>query len=276
MSSRDIDDSSEDVLSDWQSRESDDASAEDGGEQAAPWGVQPAERTSSLAPAELDVEPDEPSAGAAEAAGATVAVPGLSEPEAQPETESPAPDEAASELDESAPMPIELSQEHAAGDLDIPDGYAVLEGEADGGRRAVGVVVARFNGSVTSRLLDSALAELDAAGVRREAITILVVPGAFELPLAATALAKTRRFACIVALGCVIRGDTPHFDYVASEAASGLQLAALETGVPVSFGVLTLDRVEQADARIEKAAEAVRSALEMADVFSHLRAAASR
>ena len=80
----------------------------------------------------------------------------------------------------------------------------------------------------------------------------MVVPGAFELPLAATALAKTRRFACIVALGCVIRGDTPHFDYVASEAASGLQLAALETGVPVSFGVLTLDRVEQAEPRIEQ------------------------
>jgi 6,7-dimethyl-8-ribityllumazine synthase len=104
----------------------------------------------------------------------------------------------------------------------------------------------------------------------------MVVPGAFELPLAATALAKTRRFACIVALGCVIRGETPHFDYVASEAASGLQLAALETGVPVSFGVLTLDHGTQADARIEKGAEAVRTALEMADVFAHLRAAASR
>ncbi len=104
----------------------------------------------------------------------------------------------------------------------------------------------------------------------------MVVPGAFELPLAATALAKTRRFACIVALGCVIRGDTPHFDYVSSEAASGLQLAALETGVPVSFGVLTLDRVEQAEARVVKGAEAVRSALEMADVFGHLRAAAAR
>ena len=105
---------------------------------------------------------------------------------------------------------------------------------------------------MTTRLLSRALEELDQAGVRREAITIMVVPGAFELPVAATALAKTRRFACIVALGCVIRGDTPHFDYVASEAASGLQLAALETGVPVSFGVLTLDRVEQAEPRIEK------------------------
>ena len=101
---------------------------------------------------------------------------------------------------------------------------------------------------MTTQLLDGALAELSTAGVPQEAITIMVVPGAFELPLAATALAKTRRFACIVALGCVIRGDTPHFDYVSSEAASGLQLAALETGVPVSFGVLTLDRVEQAEA----------------------------
>jgi len=170
---------------------------------------------------------------------------------------------------------VEPSLEHAAGDLEIPEGYAVLEGVADGGRRAVGVVVARFNGEVTSRLLVRALDELETAGVRREAITVMVVPGAFELPIAATALAKTRRFACIVALGCVIRGDTPHFDYVASEAASGLQLAALETGVPVAFGVLTLERVDQADPRIDKGAEAVRSALEMADVFSHLRAAAA-
>ena len=194
----------------------------------------------------------------------------LEEPE-DPEAFDPEPDGS-----DATPMPIELSHEHAAGDLEIPDGYAVLEGDADGGRRAVGVVVSRFNGDVTSRLLDRALSELETAGVRRDAVTIMVVPGAFELPLAATALAKTRRFACVVALGCVIRGDTPHFDYVASETASGLQLAALETGVPVSFGVLTLDRVEQAEPRIEKGAEAVRSALEMADVFSHLRAAATR
>jgi 6,7-dimethyl-8-ribityllumazine synthase len=99
------------------------------------------------------------------------------------------------------------------------------------------------------------------------------VPGAFELPLAAIALAKTRRYACIVALGCVIRGETPHFEYVAGEAASGLQLAAIETGVPVSFGVLTTESVDQAEARIDRAADAVRSALEMADIFSQLRAA---
>ncbi|MBM3678254.1 MAG: 6,7-dimethyl-8-ribityllumazine synthase [Actinobacteria bacterium] len=152
----------------------------------------------------------------------------------------------------------------------------MLEGFARGDRRAVGIVVARFNGDVTSRLLDSALNELELRGVATDAVTVMPVPGAFELPLAAMALAKTRRFACVVALGCVIRGDTPHFDYVCSEAASGLQLAAIETGVPVAFGVLTLDRADQAEARIGKGAEAVQTALEMADLFSNLRAAAAR
>ena len=168
------------------------------------------------------------------------------------------------------------SPEHAAGDLFVPDGYGVLEGKPQGGRRAVGVVVSRFNGAVTGKLLEGALAELESAGVAREAITVMPVPGAFELPIAAMALAKTRRYACIVALGCVIRGETPHFDFVAGEAASGLQLAALETGVPVAFGVLTLEEADQADDRLEKGAEAVRTGLEMADVFAQLRAAAQR
>ena len=168
------------------------------------------------------------------------------------------------------------SPEHAAGDFFVPDGYGVLEGKPQGGRRAVGVVVSRFNGAVTGKLLEGALAELESAGVAREAITVMPVPGAFELPIAAMALAKTRRYACIVALGCVIRGDTPHFDFVAGEAASGLQLAALETGVPVAFGVLTLEEADQADDRLEKGAEAVRTGLEMADVFAQLRAAAQR
>jgi 6,7-dimethyl-8-ribityllumazine synthase len=149
-----------------------------------------------------------------------------------------------------------------------------VEGTPHGGRRGVAIVAARFNGDVVSRLIESALEELERTGVQREAITVMPVPGAFELPLAAMALAKTRRFACIVALGCVIRGETPHFEYVAGEAASGLQLAALETGVPVAFGVLTVENVEQAEARIGKGAEAVRSALEMADVFAQLRASA--
>ncbi len=263
----DIDDSSENVLSEWP-RAADEPSDGDseGSRGSETWSIAapaPAEETQLEAdPIEADPiepEPDEPEPS--DVAPETEPEPGFPEQEPEPEV---------------AAIAVEPSLEHAAGELEIPEGYAVLEGVPDGGRRAVGIVVARFNGSVTSQLLDRALAELETAGVRRDAITIMVVPGAFELPIAATALAKTRRFACIVALGCVIRGDTPHFDYVAGETASGLQLAALETGVPVSFGVLTLERVEQAEPRIEKGAEAVRSALEMADVFSHLRAAASR
>jgi len=177
--------------------------------------------------------------------------------------------------------PAELPQlrtpdQHAEGGLEVPDDVQVLEGTPSGGRRGVAVVVSRFNGEITGPLLESALDALAEEGVARDAVTVMPVPGAFELPLAAMALAKTRRYACIVALGAVIRGDTPHFDYVAGEAASGLQLAALETGVPVAFGVLTLEEADQADDRLEKGAEAVRTGLEMADVFAQLRAAAQR
>src|SRR5262249_8594094 len=123
-------------------------------------------------------------------------------------------------------------------------------------------------------MLERALAAVEEAGVPRSSVTVMPVPGAFELPLGAMALAKTRRFACVVALGCVIRGETAHFEYVAGEAASGLQLAAIETGVPVAFGVLTTENREQALSRIGRAADAVHSALEMADLFGQLRARA--
>ena len=169
-------------------------------------------------------------------------------------------------------IPADVSVEHVRGEVEVPDGYTVLEGAPLGNRRSVGVVVSRFNGAVTNLLLRRALEALTDAGVANDGITVLPVPGAFELPLAAMALAKTRRYACIVALGAVVRGETPHFDYVAAECASGLQLAGIETGVPVAFGVLTVDNVAQAEARIERAADAVRSALEMADLFARLRA----
>lgn len=178
------------------------------------------------------------------------------------------------ELEVSAEVADAPPAGHAPGDLDIPDDVNVIAGAPRGSTRAVGIVVARFNGDITNRLLESALAELDRAGVDRELVTVMAVPGAFELPLGAMALAKTRRFTCIVALGCIIRGETTHFDYVAGEAASGLQLAAIETGVPVAFGVLTCDTLQQAMDRAGKGAEAVRTALEMADVFSQLRASA--
>jgi 6,7-dimethyl-8-ribityllumazine synthase len=218
--------------------------------------------------------------------GWPAADPNVVSDEAPPEEAAPAGEAtevaAPPESDDLAPATMPLadhvsdSSEHAPGELTVPPGYSVLEGIAAGERRAVGIVVARFNGDVTTRLLESALAELDARGVPRESVTVMPVPGAFELPLAAMALAKTRRFACIVALGCVIRGDTPHFDYVSSEAASGLQLAAIETGVPVAFGVLTLDRADQAESRVGKGAEAVLTGLEMADLFANLRAAAAK
>jgi 6,7-dimethyl-8-ribityllumazine synthase len=186
------------------------------------------------------------------------------EPELAPELE-PVPDAEPEEVD--APP----AAEHAAGDIEIPDDVDVLEGEAGPTRRLVAVVVSKFNGEITTKLLESALAELDEVGVPRSQLTIVPVPGAFELPITAMALAKTRRYLCVIALGCVIRGETPHFDYVASEAASGLQLAGLETGIPVSFGVLTCETKEQAKARVGKGADAVRTALEMADLFSQLR-----
>jgi 6,7-dimethyl-8-ribityllumazine synthase len=174
-------------------------------------------------------------------------------------------------VDEEVEEPDVASAQHAPGELDIPDDVAVLEGSPSGADRTVGVVVSRFNGEVSNKLLESALDALAAAGVSEERITVMPVPGAFELPFGAMALAKTRRYSCIVALGCVVRGETPHFEYVAGEAASGLQLAGLETGVPVAFGVLTVDTAEQAEARLEKGADAARAALEMADLFAQVR-----
>ena len=206
----------------------------------------------------------------------------LEEPEREPEPPSPAtvvPATIASEPEPEAEPEAEVVEEepelapagHVPGELDIPDGVAVLEGSPSGADRTVGVVVSRFNGEVSDRLLASALEALVAAGVAEERITVMPVPGAFELPIGAMALAKTRRYSCVIALGCVIRGETAHFDYVAGEAASGLQLAGLETGVPVAFGVLTVDTAEQAEARVDKGADAARAALEMADLFSQVR-----
>ena len=154
---------------------------------------------------------------------------------------------------------------HEDGELDIPDDVNVLEGESRSTRRGVGIVVSRANLDVANALLESALGELDRAGVDRDQVLVMAVPTAFELPIGAMALAKTRRYVCIVAVGSA--SDSA---FVAAEAASGLQLAGLETGVPVAFGLLT-DAGEDAAAR---GAEAVRNALEMADLFQQLRATA--
>jgi 6,7-dimethyl-8-ribityllumazine synthase len=193
------------------------------------------------------------------------------EPKTEPESE-PALDEQQEQEQEQVDEEPEVALAgHVPGEIDIPDDVAVLEGSPSGADRTVGIVVSRFNGEISNLLLESALEALTAAGVAEERITVMPVPGAFELPIGAMALAKTRRYSCVVALGCVVRGETAHFDYVAGEAASGLQLAGLETGVPVAFGVLTVDTTEQAEARVDKGADAARAALEMADLFSQVR-----
>jgi 6,7-dimethyl-8-ribityllumazine synthase len=211
-------------------------------------------------------QPDEQAAGPEEPEPEVPAAP-VAEVAAVPEPDP----EAEVVEEEQAPRPEVVPAGHLPGELDIPDGVAVLEGSPSGAERTVGVVVSRFNGEISDRLLASALEALAVAGVAEERITVMPVPGAFELPIGAMALAKTRRYSCVIALGCVVRGETAHFDYVASEAASGLQLAGLETGVPVAFGVLTVDTAEQAEARVERGADAARAALEMADLFSQVR-----
>lgn len=145
----------------------------------------------------------------------------------------------------------------------------------------VAVVVSRYNQLVTERLLDGARARLGELGVEAAAIDVVWVPGAFELPLAAAAAAGSGRYRAIVALGCVIRGETAHFDYVAGEAARGLQSVALSYRVPIGFGVLTTETFEQAVDRAggaagNKGAEAAEAALRMVDALGAFPSAAPR
>jgi 6,7-dimethyl-8-ribityllumazine synthase len=137
------------------------------------------------------------------------------------------------------------------------------------------VIVSRFNADVTTRLRDGALEALTVAGASPEAVETFDVPGAFEIPFAAQVAAATGRFDAVVCLGCLIRGDTPHFDFIASAVAHGITEAASETGVPMAFGVLTTNTIEQA---LERAAmdrtnkgwEAAAAAVEMAHLVRRL------
>ncbi len=121
-----------------------------------------------------------------------------------------------------------------------------MRGDLRGQGLRVGIVVARFNDFITSRLLDGAKAALSSHGVRDEDITIASVPGSFEIPLTAKKLAGSGRFDAVICLGAVIRGETDHYEHVAGEAAKGISAVALATGVPTIFAVLTTDTVEQA------------------------------
>lgn len=151
----------------------------------------------------------------------------------------------------------------------------LLEGEPSARGRRIAIVAARFNDFIVASLLKGATAAWVERGGAAADLVVVRVPGAFELPVTARKLASSGRYDALVALGCVIRGGTPHFEYVAGECARGLQLASLETGVPIAFGVLTVDSVEQALERAattagNKGGEAMESALEMAGLMARL------
>jgi len=160
---------------------------------------------------------------------------------------------------------------------------ATHEGNLQATGMRLAFVVARFNGEVTERLLEGALETFSRQGGSPEAAQVVRVPGAFEMPLVAQALARSRRFDGVVALGAVIRGETPHFEYVSSAATDGLAAVARETGVPVGFGLLTTDNLAQAMARADvaslaqagakgghKGAEAVLTTIEMVNLLKAL------
>lgn len=151
----------------------------------------------------------------------------------------------------------------------------IIEGELLARDLRFALVAARFNDFVVEPLLRGAIDALRRHGVSEKAIEVVRVPGAFDIPIVARKLALSRRYEALVALGAVIRGQTPHFDYVAGECAGGLARIALETGVPIAFGVLTTDTVEQAVDRAggkagNKGADAALAAIEMANLLRRL------
>ncbi|MCB9730409.1 MAG: 6,7-dimethyl-8-ribityllumazine synthase [Deltaproteobacteria bacterium] len=150
-----------------------------------------------------------------------------------------------------------------------------VEGHLDAKGRRFGVVVTRWNSFITERLLEGALDALKRHGVADDAVTVVRVPGAFEVPLVVQRLCQSGTVDAVVALGCVIRGSTPHFDYVAGEVSKGVAQVSLATGVPVGFGVLTTDTIEQAVERAgtkagNKGFEAATTAIEMVDLLGAL------
>lgn len=151
----------------------------------------------------------------------------------------------------------------------------MIEGTGSAAGRRFAVVVSKYHDFVTGRLERGALAALESAGVRLDDVTVVRVPGAFELPAAAQLAAKTHRFDAIVCLGCLVRGATPHFDVIAAAVAQGLTAATAATGVPITFGVLTTNSVEEALERAgegpsNKGWEAAAAAIEMAAVVAHI------
>ena len=153
--------------------------------------------------------------------------------------------------------------------------YTEINGNLQGSGRRFALVVSRFNDFITARLLDGAIDCFVRHGGDTGNLTVVRVPGAFEIPLTASKLAKSLKYDGVICLGAIIRGATPHFDYIASEAAKGVAQAGLSSLVPVIFGILTTDSIEQAVERAgaksgNKGWDAMMSALEMADLFDQL------
>lgn len=151
----------------------------------------------------------------------------------------------------------------------------VIEGRIVAKGMRFGIVASRFNDFISSRLIEGAVDALTRAGAEEKEIQIVKVPGAFELPLAAKKMAKSGRYDAVICLGAVIRGATPHFEYVSAEVSKGIAAVGLETEVPVIFGVLTTDTIEQAIERAgtkagNKGWDAALSAIELVDLFKKL------
>ena len=151
----------------------------------------------------------------------------------------------------------------------------VMQGRLDGTGIRVGIVVSRFNQFITERLLQGALDGLKRHGTDEESVDVLWVPGSFEIPLAAKKLAESHRYDGLICLGAVIRGGTPHFDYIAAEVSKGVASVMIESGIPIAFGVLTTDSLEQAIERAgskmgNKGFEAATTVIEMASLFKQL------
>lgn len=151
----------------------------------------------------------------------------------------------------------------------------IIEGKLDASGQRFGLVVSRFNSFICDRLVEGALDALLRHGAAREDIEVVRVPGAFEIPVTAKKMAETGRYHALICLGAVIRGSTPHFDYVSSEVSKGVAAVSLEAGIPVAFGVLTTDNLEQAIERAgskagNKGSEAAVTAIEMVNLFKVL------
>lgn len=161
-----------------------------------------------------------------------------------------------------------------------PESLAALEGKLDAGGKRFALVVARFNAFITDRLLVGALTALRQTGARNQDLEVMRVPGAFEIPSAARMLAESKKYDAIVCIGCLLRGDTAHYDVIVNEVTRGIGQSAQETGVPHAFGVLTCDTLEQAIDRAglkmgNKGYEAALAAVEMASLQKQVRATAS-